>query len=56
MEELDIFEKMNAIGEAPQFSMIFGEGTEQVRKIAEHRSVQNASGGYKKGGTEDREK
>ncbi len=37
MEELDIFEKMNAIGEAPQFSMIFGEGTEQVRKIAEHK-------------------
>ena len=37
MEELDIFEKMNAIGAAPQFSMIFGEGTEQARKIAEHK-------------------
>lgn len=37
MEELDVFEKMNAIGAAPQFSMIFGEGTEQARKIAEHK-------------------
>ena len=37
MEEMDVFEKMNAIAETPQFSMIFTEDSEQARKIAEHR-------------------
>ncbi len=37
MEGIDIYEKMNEITEAPQFLMIFGEGTEQSRKIAEHK-------------------
>ena len=34
---MDVFEKMNAIAETPQFSMIFSEDSEQARKIAEHR-------------------
>lgn len=37
MKEMDVFEKMNAIAETPQFSMIFTEDSEQARKIAEHR-------------------
>lgn len=37
MQEIDLFQKMNEIEEAPQFSMIFGEGSEQARKIAEHK-------------------
>lgn len=37
MEEMDVFEKMNAIAESPQFSMIFSEDSEQARKVAEHR-------------------
>lgn len=37
MSEIDIFEKMNEIATTPQFSLIFGENSEQARKIAEHR-------------------
>lgn len=37
MSEIDVFEKMNEIATTPQFSLIFGENSEQARKIAEHR-------------------
>jgi len=37
MSEIDVFERMNEIATTPQFSLIFGENSEQARKIAEHR-------------------
>ena len=37
MNEMEIFNKMNEIAEAPQFSVIFDEDSEQSRKIAEHK-------------------
>ena len=37
MNEIEIFNKLNGITEAPQFSVIFGEDSEQSRKIAEHK-------------------
>jgi hypothetical protein len=36
MDEIDVYEKMSAIAETPQFSMIFGTENEQSRLIAEH--------------------
>ena len=38
MEDLEIYNRMNAIAEAPQFSLIFSEDSEQSRKIAEHKN------------------
>lgn len=38
MEDLEIYSRMNAIAEAPQFSLIFSEDSEQSRKIAEHKN------------------
>ena len=37
MNEIEIFNKLNGIVETPQFSIIFGEDSEQSRKIAEHK-------------------
>ena len=37
MSEIDVFERMNEIATTPQFSLIFGENSEQARKIAEHK-------------------
>lgn len=37
MDELEVYRKMNEIGESPQFSMIFSEDTEQARKIMAHK-------------------
>lgn len=37
MKEIEIFDKLNGIAETPQFSIIFGEDSEQSRKIAEHK-------------------
>jgi len=37
MNEIEIFNKLNEITEAPQFSVIFGEDSEQSKKIAEHK-------------------
>jgi len=37
MDEIEVFNKMNEIAETPQFSVIFGEDSEQPRKIAEHK-------------------
>ena len=37
MNELEIYNKMNEIEEAPQFSVIFDEDSEQSRKIAAHK-------------------
>ena len=38
MEELDIYNRMNAIAETPQFSTFFGEESEQSRRITEHKA------------------
>ena len=38
MDEIDVYEKMSAIAETPQFSMIFGTENEQSRLIAEHKN------------------
>ena len=38
MEDLEIYNRMNAIAEAPQFSLIFTEDSDQGRKIAEHKN------------------
>lgn len=37
MSEIDVFERMNEIATTPQFSLIFGENSEQARKVAEHK-------------------
>jgi hypothetical protein len=37
VNEIEVFNKLNKIAEAPQFSAIFDEGSPQSRKIAEHR-------------------
>ena len=37
MEELDIYKRMSEISETPKFSVIFGEDTEQARKVAVHK-------------------
>ncbi len=37
MEELEIYQKMSEI-EAPQFSVLFADESEQTRRIAEHRA------------------
>lgn len=37
MNEVEVFNKMNGIAETPQFSIIFGEDSEQSRKIPEHK-------------------
>lgn len=37
MNENEIFNKMNEIAEAPQFSVVFADDSEQSRKIAEHK-------------------
>ena len=37
MNEIEVFNKMNEIAEAPQFSVIFDEDSEQSRKITEHK-------------------
>ena len=37
MNEIDIYTKMNEIVETPQFSMIFGDVSEQAQKIMSHR-------------------
>ena len=37
MDELEIYKRMNEIGESPQFSMIFGEDSDQARKIMLHK-------------------
>jgi len=37
MSEVDIYQKLNEIEEAPRFSMIFGESSDRTDKIAEHR-------------------
>ena len=39
MEELEIYNRIGQITEAPQYSMIFGEETDQSKKIAERNSV-----------------
>ena len=36
--ELDVYEKMNAIAEAPQFTVLFGSENEQAKLIAEHKA------------------
>ena len=37
MSEVDIYQKLTEIEEAPRFSMIFGESSDRSDKIAEHR-------------------
>lgn len=37
MEELNIYKRMSEISETPKFSVIFGEDTEQARKVAVHK-------------------
>jgi len=37
MSEIDIYQKLNEIDEAPKFSMIFGGDNEKAEKIADHR-------------------
>ena len=37
MNDIDIYAKMNEIVETPQFSMIFGDVSEQAQKIMSHR-------------------
>jgi len=37
VNEIEVFNKMNEIAEAPQFSVIFDEDSEQSRKITEHK-------------------
>ena len=37
MEELDVYKRMSEISETPKFSVIFGEDSEQARKVAEHK-------------------
>ena len=37
MNEVELFNKMNEIADTPQFSIIFGEDSEQSRKITEHK-------------------
>lgn len=37
MSEVDIYQKLNEIEEAPRFSLIFGESSDRTDKIAEHR-------------------
>lgn len=38
MDEIEVFTKMNEIAETPQFSVVFGDESEQSRKISEHRA------------------
>lgn len=38
MDEIDIFKKMADIEEAPKFSMIFGDDSEQADKLMKHRA------------------
>lgn len=38
MDDLEIYNKMNAIAETPQFSMIFGDDSDLSRKIADHKA------------------
>lgn len=38
MDEIEVFNKMSEIAETPQFSMVFGDESEQSRKIAEHKA------------------
>lgn len=38
MDEIEVFTKMSEIAETPQFSMVFGDESEQSRKIAEHKA------------------
>ena len=37
MSEVDIYQKLTEIEEAPRFSMIFGESSDRSDKISEHR-------------------
>ena len=37
MNEIDVYQKMNEIVETPQFSLIFGDTSEQTQKIMAHR-------------------
>jgi len=37
MNEIDVFEKMSTIGETPQFSLIFGDSSENSQKILAHK-------------------
>ena len=37
MNEIDVYQKMNEIAETPQFSLIFGDISEQSQKIMAHR-------------------
>jgi len=38
MDEIEVFTKMSEIAETPQFSMVFGDESEQSKKIAEHKA------------------
>ena len=38
MDEIEVFNKMSEIAETPHFSMVFGDESEQSRKIAEHKA------------------
>ncbi len=37
MNEIDIYKRMGEISETPHFSMLFGEDSERMRKIADHK-------------------
>ena len=37
MSEIDIYQKLTEIEEAPRFSMIFGESSDRTDRISEHR-------------------